>query len=232
MADNEAPLQSEEEEVTTSDEQAVDNEGEERMIPKSRLDKVIEQREELKAKYEETTGKLSSLEDTIKKLQDSIEKKQTQTSGAAFTPEEQQALDKIDQGLRERGYITRSEQEEMARIQQRNSELNRLQDKYKKGSGYPQFKADDVIVYAEKRGFGDNLEAAYRDMHFDAFIQAELKRSQDGGTRPPDSEKPVGGARDTATQVTRQNIASMSNSEYEQNREAILKKFKQSATGR
>jgi hypothetical protein len=231
MADDKAPLQPEEEEVNSEQVENTED-GEEKMIPKSRMDRVIEQREAFKSKLEESTSKLTSLEETVKKLQESIESQNKANSGVAFTDEEKQALDKIDKGLRERGYVTREEQEAMARIQNRNAELTRLTDKYKKGTGYPVFKADEVMIYAEKKGFGDNLEAAYRDLHFDAFIQAELDRTQGTGTQPPDSEKPIGGARDAATQVTRKAIAEMTPAEYEQHRESLLKQFKSSATGR
>ena len=230
MTNDKAPSQSEDNDVINTDDKSADQavDTTETMIPKSRLDSVIAQREEMKEKYEQTSEELKELKDTVKELQDSVSRKQTETHDEAFTSEEEQALSKIERALKQRKFVTTEQLEELKNITKRNSVIERLQDKYGKGSGYPEFKTDDVMIHAKRNGFGDNLEAAYRDMHFDAFVQMAARKSS---VEPPDSEKPVGGEREAKTDITGK-VAEMDLSDYEQNRNDILSRFRRSVLGR
>jgi vacuolar-type H+-ATPase subunit I/STV1 len=230
MTDNpKEPLKSEESEDPKKDAEGVkDEDGQ--MVPKSRMDKVIEQREDFKAKYEENTEKLTSLEDTVKELQEKIDKKEENKSDA-FTREEEDALSKIDRGLKQRGYLTKAELEELRSIDARNNEINRLQGKYHKGSGYPEFKTDEIMVYAAKKGFGNNLEAAYRDMHWEDITQI-IAQKKGEGLEPPDSEKPTGADRPKQTELTGEQVKEMTPAEWNEKGPSIMEKFKRSVFGR
>lgn len=231
MNDDTANSKSEEEEVIAETASTDVSETNEQMIPKSRLDKVISQREEALSKLsglEEEVESLKSLKDEIAELRESVNKKNEDDS-EAFTKEEEDALEKIDKGLKGRGYVTKEELQELRRIDTRSNEVNRLSDKYKKGSGFPEFKTDEVLVYAKKKGFGDNLEAAYRDLHWEAIKQVY---SKGGGIEPPDSEKPTGGEREKGTQTTTSQILEMDPNEYEKNRDSIFQKFRKGVFGK
>lgn len=221
---------SEEEEVTTQEVGTDVSDTPGAMIPKARLDKVIEQREEALRELSTVKEKLESLEslkDEVAELKNSVSKKND--DGEVFTREEEDALSKIDKGLKNKGYITQDQLDEMRRIDERNREINRLSDKYKKGSGFPEFKTDEVLVYANKKGFGGNLEAAYRDLHWEAITQV-LSKGQE--TEVVESEKPTGGDRIKGTSVTTSQIANMDINEYSQNRDDIMGKFKKAIFGR
>jgi hypothetical protein len=209
----------------------VDNQDTEgKMIPKSRLDKTIEQREAYKAELETTKEELSSIKDEIASLKELVTKTETKDS-PTFTQEEESALEKIDKGLKQRGYMTRAEVEEMERIKSRNSEIVRLQSTYKKGTGFPPFEADKVMVYAKQKGFGDNLEAAYRDLHWEA-ISTAIAKGQSPNMEPPDSEKPTGSNQTVPVGITREKIAEMDVSEWNQKGASIMDKFKKSIFGK
>lgn len=228
---NDEGVQSKSEETEVTPEVKGEDSASEQMIPKSRLDKVIEQREDaleqletLKAKVED----IDTLKAQLEELKESVSNKNTNNDDT-FTREEEDALSKIDKGLKAKGYLTKEELDERDRINNRNYEITRLADKYKKGSGFPEFKTDEVLVYAKKKGFGENLEAAYRDLHWDAITQV---MSKGGGLEPVDSEKPVGGEREKGTQLTRGDIAEMELHDYEKSRSTIMDKFKKSIFGK
>lgn len=224
MADDNAPLTAEETEVDTSNEnESVDSE--DKVIPKSRLDSVIAQREEERRRADE-------LEERLAELEGKLEERTTPATPATsdFTEEELRLLDRIGDGLRKKGFLTAEQQEEQSRIFERRSQISRLSDKYGKGSGYPSFNSDKVLVHAKKNGFGSNLEAAYKDMHWDAILDIEAdKRSR--GLNAVDSEKPSKGERPSLG-VTPQDIDSMGLHEYESQREDLLSKFRKAVTGR
>ena len=227
--DTKVHSKSEEEEVKTDEvvDESDTSQEEGQMIPKSRLDKVIAQREEALEKMsvmEEKVSEIDSLKEEIEKLKSS-----KKSEGESFTEEETGALKKIKTGIKDE-FMTREEFEEQKRIEQRESKIRTLSDKYKKGSGYPEFKADEILVYAKKNDFGSNLEAAYRDMHWEAIKQVLSKSGSE--VEVPDSEKPTGGDRVKGTSVTTTQIANMDESEYEKNRGDIMTKFKNAIFGR
>ncbi len=231
MNDEDVQSKSEEKEVIADE---VDNDvSDDQMVPKSRLDKVIEQREQAQDELSSLKEKIEDI-DTLKtelaELRESVSQKKNE-SDDGFTREEEDALAKIDRGLKAKGYLTKEELDERDRISNRNNQIDKLSSKYTKGSGFPVFKADEVLVYAKKMGFGNNLEAAYRDMHWDAITQVIAKR-QGEGFEPVNSEKPIGGERQTGTELTTSAVAEMDDSEYEKNRSTILGKFRKSIFGK
>lgn len=231
MADNKVHSKSEEEEVVIDDSQDNSDDLNNSMVPKSRLDKVIEQREkaiEELSTYKEKAEEIDSLKRELEELKQSVIKKPVEPNDV-FTREEEEALSKIDKGLRGKGFLTQEQFDEWQRVERRNNEVNRLSDKYKKGSGYPEFKADEVMVYAKQKSFGENLEAAYRDLHWEAITQVISSKKD---IEVPESEKPSGGDRVKGTQVSTTDIAKMSDQEYEQNRGDIMTKFKNAIFGR
>lgn len=231
MKDDKVLSKSDENEIIPEEQVEIEVENDQ-MIPKARLDKVIEQREqalEELSSVKEKLGEIDTLKEQLEELKSSVGKKNE--DGDVFTQEEESALSRIDKALKNRGYLTKDELEETRRIDRRNDTINNLSNKYHKGSGYPEFKTADVLVYAKEKGFGDNLEAAYRDMHWETITQVIAKRNGEG-LEPIDSEKPVGGNRPASTELTATRIAEMDPNEYEKNRGSILEKFRKAVTGR
>lgn len=229
MSDDNVHSKSEEKEIKPDEgEVTVDSDSSEQMIPKSRLDKVIEQREEERILREAKEEELRLAKEKLEQIEQS---KTVSQDSDTFTKDEEDALAKIERGLKQRKFVTIEDLEEQRRIDQRNLQIKELSGKYTKGSGYPEFKTDEVMVYAKKYGYGDNLEAAYKALHFDAIVQAEAQK-RIGGIEPPDSEKPVGGERTKIAGISTTQIKEMSDAEYEKAREDIMTKFKKSVTGK
>lgn len=224
------PSKSEEEEVKTDVEETTDSDSasEEQMVPKSRLDKVISQREEALEQLESVKGEieeLKPLKDELAELRARIEKGSSDDT-KKFTREEEDALEKIDAGLKQRGYMTKAEYEETRKADRRVLEINRLTDKYKKGSGFPEFKVDEIMIHAKKKGI-DDLEAAYRDKHWETLLQKARKGE---GFEPVESEKPTGGDRPKQTGISTEEISKMDLNEYEKS--GVFDKFKKSIFGK
>lgn len=198
-----APLQSEQKETTPAQEDPSD-----RLTPDHpRFKEVLE-----RAKQAE--GKVSELETAMQQLKEQITTRQEETGDDELTVEEERALARIDRGLRSKGYLT---QDDLA-VERRSQEYARLAKEYNGSNGLPKFDPTEVEIYAKKNGFS-NLEKAYKDLHFDAFVQYQARHS----TPPPSSEKPTGADRQVAnTEFNAEAIAAMSDEEYERNREKIL----------
>ncbi len=184
-----------------------------------RFKEVIAQNHELK-------DQIGDLQSQLKDVQDSINRRQEETGDDELTAEEEKSLDRIQKGLKTKYNVVTQED---LRVERRARTYDKLSDKYDGENGLPKFVPVDVEAHAKANGYGDNLEAAYKDMHFQAFVQAEAKKT---GTKitPPTSEKPTGGDRDQIanTEFTPEAVAAMSDEEYEKNRDKILGGIKSS----
>ncbi len=155
--------------------------------------------------------KADALEARLQELEN--QKTETRTTNEDdLTEEERISLEKIERNLAKRGFVT----QESLRVQQSANTLKNLGDKYDGKNGLPKFDRTDVVTYAKSKGFGDNYEAAYRDMHFDTILEQEaIKRSK--APTPPLAEKPTAGAESSGKKrFTREQIANMSLEEYQQ----------------
>jgi hypothetical protein len=177
-----------------------------------RFKEVVAEKNELK----QTVNQLQS---QMEELRQSISTRQSREDDDSLTYEEQQALDRIDRGLKAKGYLT----EEDLRSRNRAENYKSLTKEYDGKNGLPKFVPIEVEAHAKANGYGDNLLAAYRDMHFDAIVQQESKRSANQ-PEVPTSEKPASGQRGNVanTEFTPEAISQMSDEEYERNREKIL----------
>ena len=204
-----APLQSEQEQVKKdpSDNLTPDH---------PRFKEVIAEKNQLKEE-------VSSLKEQLEELKEQISTRQQETGNEDLTVEEERALEKIDKQLRNRGYITKDE----LVVEKRAQEYSRLSDKYNGSNGLPKFDAVEVQAHAKKYGF-ESLEKAYKDLHFDAFVQLEAKKNGNS-INPPSSERAGGGDKQpTKSEFSPEDIASMSDADYEKNREKILSSMKTS----
>lgn len=184
-----------------------------------RFKKVIEDLHSAKEQNEDLKRQLDE-------LKAKVDQRQEQEHTDTVTDDEQKALDKIDRELKRRGYLTKAEQEEHDRIERRASQLTALSSEFNGKNGLPKFIPDEVVAFAKANGFGENYRAAYREMHFDAIVQLQSKGGG-SGNRPPGSEPPNGGERNAPKlDITSDDIARMSDEEYEKNREKILKAIK------
>lgn len=225
-----APLQSEQEEVTSDEnsEETTDvTETEETKDPSDNLTPEHPRFKKVIADNYEKQKQIDALKDEMAELKSSINQRQVQEDDDSLTPEEKRALEKIEKNLlKEKNYLTRDELNEEKRVEKRASELTRLSDKYDGKNGFPRFETEDVVLYARQNGLGDNLEAAYREMHFDAIVRVTAKNSNN--PTPPTIEKPTGGGDKAApeTQLTPEQIGNMSDDEYLQKRDAIMGSMK------
>ncbi len=139
-----------------------------------------------------------------------------------LTPEEQASLIKIKKALSKEGFVTQSD----LRVQRNAETLRKLTDKYDGKGGLPAFDRAEVVAYAKKNGFGDNYEAAYRDIHFDTIVEVNAKKKANL-PQPPTAEKPSGGGEATTTKrFTREDIKNMSDAEYDKYRVGLLNAIK------
>ena len=91
--------------------------------------------------------------------------------------------------LRKYGVAT---QDDLRAIEDRlllDAEHNRLRGKYKGVEGDPKYVSDEVEEYARSHYFGGNLEAAFKDMYFDEFVDIETKKR--GRKDQTYTEKPI-----------------------------------------
>lgn len=198
-----APLQSDQEQ-TNQEEPKGPPEGH------PRWDEMVREKNELRSQV----GDLSK---QLEELKEQISARQEDTGVDELTYDEQASLQRISKALREQGFTTKDD----LNVTQRALKLDKLSDKWGGKNGYPKFIADDVVVYAKKNGFGENYEAAFRDMHYDAFVQVDATKLGNA-PKPPTTEKPGGGEQDAPeTDLTREKIEAMSDAEYEKNRDKI-----------
>lgn len=171
-------------------------------------------------------GQLSTVKQELEDLKAKIAERQDRTGDDELTEDERLAMAKINKQLEGR-YVTKEQLDEERRVTTRAAKLERLSGVYDGSNGYPKFVSKDVTMYAEANGYGDNVEAAYYDMHRQAIINTEAKRLAKA-PEPGRSEQPTGGERQIPnTELTPEQIANMSDSEYEKHREKILAGIKQ-----
>lgn len=166
--------------------------------------------------------KAANLELQIAELREKIETRQERTGDDELTPEEQASMDKIKRQLTKEGFVTNSD----LRVTQNADNLRRLGDKYNGKNGLPAFDSAEIVAYAKRNGFGDNYEAAYKEMHFDAIVEKEA-RDRSKAPNAPSIEKPTGSAETPGKKrFTQKDIANMSDEEYEQYRAGMLTAIK------
>lgn len=187
-----------------------------------RWQEVIEEKNKWKENAEQSQKAIESLQTELAELKEQINQRQEESGSDDLTDEEVRALERIDRGLKARGYVTQAE----LRAERTAIKLDKLSEKYSGSNGLPRFNSVDVVAYAKKNGFGDNYEAAYRDMHYEAFVQSEAKKLSKT-VNTPTSERAGGGRIEgLETELTDEDISKMSDEEYEKNREKILSSIK------
>lgn len=214
-----ALLQAEEKEVTVVQPQNESQDPRDNITPDHPRFKEVY--EDLKSERE--TRK--QLEQRLSELESRVSQSVKQDDGG-YTQDEKEALQRILQGLKqEGGIVTKSDLEEVQRVQSRASTIKDLSDKYSGKNGYPKFDSVDVLEYAKKNGLGDNLEIAYRQLHWDAVVRAEASKIKNVDT--VDSEETTTG-QPTIAGLTPQDIGGMSLNEFAENEATIMDKFKKS----
>lgn len=166
--------------------------------------------------------KTLQLEQELAELKETVQARQDRTGDEDLTPEEQASMDKIKRQLTKEGFVRQDD----LRVQKNAENLRSLGAKYNGKNGLPAFDSAEVVAYSRKNGFGDNYEAAYREMHFDAIVEKEA-RDRSKAPTPPSIEKPTGGAETPGKKrFTQKDIANMSDQEYEQYRAGMLTAIK------
>lgn len=175
-------------------------------------------------KLHERDETIDTLRKELDEVKQRIETRQDKTGDNELTDDERQALNKIKLNLKDE-YVRKEDLEEERRINKMSMQFERLTDRFDGKNGYPKFVAADVAAFAAKRGHND-MEAAYRDMHFDAIVGVEAKKLQQKPTAPV-SEKPTGSTHSAPeTDLTAEQIANMSDEDYEKHRSKILSAVK------
>lgn len=215
--DSSAPLQS-------------DQKGDEgdKNVDKDPSDNLTPDHPRFKEVYDKMKGfeeQNQSLREELDEVKTQIAERQEETGDDELTDEEVTSLDRIKKALRKDGFITKEEFDSDKKVSQRAQTFERLSEKYNGKNGLPTFDSIEVATYAKKHGFGENYEAAYKEIHFDAIVQ---QRAKTGGiVEVPDSESPASGERGKPLgEVAPEDIDKMSPQEYEQHREKILQSLK------
>ncbi len=183
-----------------------------------RFKKVIEENHQLK-------DSIQTLKEEMDELRQSIKDRQSDTGDSELTAEEEVALAKIERQMQSKGYLKKEDLESEKRIERRSLQLSSLGEKYDGSDGYPKFVREDIVEFAKKRGIDDYREA-YKLLNFDAIVQIESKKNN--GANPPGSEPPTGGEKSKpgTGEFSSEQIANMSDEEYEKNREKIKSSLK------
>jgi hypothetical protein len=188
--------------------------------------------DELKA-TKEKAAKVDSLETQVRELQATMSSINKKSDGEAFTDEEKAALARIKKGLQDEGaFVSKQDLEEADRIRNRAETIRTLEGEFNGKNGYPKFDTVEVTEFAQKNGFGGNLRAAYREMHFNAIVKVEAKRGSGEEVADVSSERPSGGGQPVAGEFTRDQIKNMSPEEWKKNEDTIMSKFRKAVTGR
>ena len=222
----EAPETSEKTEITQDGE----NEGEEARIPKSRLDEVITQKNELESQMSELQEKAKLLDQlqTNPQLAEAVLKNFAAKSEAANDPTVQRA----DQRLAEMGYVKAEQVQEYVDqlLNQREmktdylSQVQRLEKEYDGSNEMPKFEADKVAKYMDENGFlrdangKIDVERTFKAMYLEDFADAQAKQSKSTAF----SEKP-GAPMQTAEVDDRK--SSLEKAKKKGNFEDYLKRF-------
>ena len=192
---------------------------EERKDPSDNLTPDHPRFKDVIAKNHELNTQMETLKQQMEELKQNINTRQEATGDDELTVDEEKALDRIYAGLRaKKGVLTEAD----LRVEKRANEYGRLVGKYDGSNGLPKFVAIDVETHAKKNGYGDNYEAAYKDLHHDAIVQVEAKRMTAPPPNPTQIEKGRGDREIKIAEFTPEAIAQMSEEEYDKNRPAIL----------
>lgn len=208
---------SDEQQVNTAEEQKTEGQDpSEKMTPDHpRFKEVYNEAKESKAK-------VTQLETELAELRQQVSSRQEKTGDSEFTDEEEKALERIEKGLAKRGFVKKEELHAESFQLRLEKEFQRLNEKYDGKDGEPKFVADEVFAYAKRKGMQNDLEGAYRLMNYDTLIDVEI-RKRAKGLQPPTSERPTSGTKVAANlNVTTEDIANMSDVEWEAQREKIL----------
>lgn len=228
--DQQAPLHAEEEkvEVNNGDNPSVEPQ---KQDPRDAVTPDHPRFKEVLSELKEEREARKDLEAQIQELRSTVQS-QNEDQEDSFTEDEERALDKILIGLRKKGgIVSKDDLAEVNRIQERANLQKELQREYNGNNGYPKFDVVEVTEHAKKNGFGDNLKAAYKDLHYNAIVKVEAKKLNTP-VEEVESERPSGGSRKIAGEYTPEDIANMSDEEWAKNGDSIYAKFKRSVVGK
>lgn len=170
--------------------------------------------------------KQTQLEQELNDLRLKVEARQEKTGDDDFTDEELKALARIEKGLAMKGFVRKDELESTTFQSKLERQFDRLNEKYDGSNGLPKFVADEVYAYAKRQGLTGDLESAYKLLNYDAIVDVEAKKRSNVAT-PPTSERPTSNDRSGASvEVSPTEISEMSDFEWEQNRDKVLRSLK------
>lgn len=160
------------EETATADTSAETNEQEttheetqddsaEQSVPYGRFKQVNEEKKALARKIEDLERKFESM---------------SQKDTPQSDPQKELVKNQLDQLLKEMGYVSQKELQQVEQDRQLKEEINSLKGKYSGKDGRPKFDPDQVIDFARERMIGD-LEVAYQAMHQQQLTDWAVKRA-------------------------------------------------------
>lgn len=207
------------EQVNTAVEQVVEKQED----PSDKLTPDHPRFKEVLSRAKTAEEKQAQLERELAELKQQFTARQEKTGDDEFSEEEIKALERIEKGLAKRGFVKKDDLSSESFQIRLERDLDRLNEKYDGSNGMPKFVADEVYAFAKKRGLEKDLESAYKLMNYDALVEHEAKKRSQGYT-PPTSERPTASSRNgISTELSPTDIASMSDAEWEANREKILR---------
>ena len=191
-----------------------------------RFKEVIAERNAEREKNRAYESSISELKQEMEELKSRVGQRQEATGNMTLTSEEEAQMAQVDKLLEQRGYVKKDQLNETERVTKRAILLDRLTDKYNGTNGLPAFDQGEVLAHAKRNGFSEeNLEKAYRDLHYDAFVKAEARKLTQNAAIP-ESEKPTGADRQFDSKFTPGHIDTMPVEDWEKNRNTILGRMK------
>ncbi len=150
-------------------------------------------------RFKEVNSSKNELKEEIERLKSQLNEIQSaKTPTTPPNPQEEQVKQQLDHYLKELGYVSKQELEQVEADRALQSTIQELEKKYDGKDGRPKFDRDEAIEFARKNLIG-NLEIAYKQMHEAELMDYAIKKAM-GKTKAVKSEKSDGsGSADVGT---------------------------------
>lgn len=150
-------------------------------------------------RFKEVNSSKNELKKEIESLKSQLNEIQAEkTQSTPPNPQEEQIKQQLDHYLKELGYVSKKELEQVEADRELQNTIQELEKKYNGKDGRPKFSRDETIDFARKNLIG-NLEIAYKQMHEAELMDYAIKKAM-GKTKAVRSEKSDGsGSADVGT---------------------------------
>lgn len=137
-------------------------------------------------RFSDAVKRAKTFEEETARLRAELARKDAERVSTPSTPngEVQEAVRVLRQG----GMVTTDDLYAIIGDLNKNQAHRDLQSKYDGSNDLPKYDSVEVEDYAQRKGFGANFEAAFREMYFDEFV--DHARRERKSPKSPVTEKP------------------------------------------